>query len=167
MYFLVCVHTCTHTCVCYLLSCLFATPWTVAREAPLSMGFPRQEYWSGLPCLLQGIFPIQGSNLGLLHCRQILYYLSHHGSPCISLLANKLIVNFSKIIKVFLFFLSFSSSHFHSFLSLSLIFSPFPLVSFLNPSKNKGHLLYGICPEILTLQPIIRDKICAEMKRKV
>ena len=26
-----------------------ATPWTVAREAPLSMGFPRQEYWSGLP----------------------------------------------------------------------------------------------------------------------
>ena len=27
----------------------FATPWTVARQAPLSMGFPRQEYWSGLP----------------------------------------------------------------------------------------------------------------------
>ena len=34
-----------------LLSCvrLFATPWTVALQAPLSMGFPRQEYWSGLP----------------------------------------------------------------------------------------------------------------------
>ena len=28
---------------------LFATPWTVAYEAPLSMGFPRQEYWSGMP----------------------------------------------------------------------------------------------------------------------
>ena len=28
---------------------LFATPWTAARQAPLSMGFPRQEYWSGLP----------------------------------------------------------------------------------------------------------------------
>ena len=28
---------------------LFATPWTVAYQAPLSMGFPRQEYWSGLP----------------------------------------------------------------------------------------------------------------------
>ena len=28
---------------------LFATPWTVARQAPLSMGFPRQGYWSGLP----------------------------------------------------------------------------------------------------------------------
>ena len=32
----------------------FATPWTVARQAPPSMGFPRQEYWSGLP------FPFQG-----------------------------------------------------------------------------------------------------------
>ena len=34
-----------------LLSCvqLFATPWTVAHEAPLSMGFSRQEYWSGFP----------------------------------------------------------------------------------------------------------------------
>ena len=27
----------------------FVTPWTVAHQAPLSMGFPRQEYWSGLP----------------------------------------------------------------------------------------------------------------------
>ena len=31
--------------------------------------------------LLQGIFPTQGSNMGLLHCRQILYHLSHQGSP--------------------------------------------------------------------------------------
>ena len=43
---------CTCACVCvYALSCvrLFVTPWTVALQAPLSMGFPRQEYWSGLP----------------------------------------------------------------------------------------------------------------------
>ena len=38
-----------------VLSCfshvrLFGTPWTVACQAPLSMGFSRQEYWSGLPC---------------------------------------------------------------------------------------------------------------------
>ena len=34
------------------LSCVlfFAIPWTVAHQAPLSMGFSRQEYWSGLPC---------------------------------------------------------------------------------------------------------------------
>ena len=55
--------------------------WTVARQAPLSMEFSRQEYWSGLPVLLQQIFPTQGSNLDLLHFRQILYCLSHKGSP--------------------------------------------------------------------------------------
>ena len=36
----------------YVLSCwvhLFVTPWIVAHQAPLSMVFPRQEYWSGLP----------------------------------------------------------------------------------------------------------------------
>ena len=135
---------------------LFATPWILDHQAPLSMGFSRQEYWSGLPfaspeclpntgiepespalqvnfffffflllshpgshsfnheseseshsvvsnslwphglhspwnspgrntgvgslSLLQGIFPTQGSNPGLLHCRQIFYQLSHKGS---------------------------------------------------------------------------------------
>ena len=72
--------------ILYMLSCfshvwLFATPWTVAHQAPLSMGIYRQEYWSGLP------FPSPGDplhpelNLGLLHCRQILYWLSYEGSP--------------------------------------------------------------------------------------
>ena len=42
-----------------------ATPWMVARQAPLSMGLSKQEYWSGLPFLLQGIFPIQGSTINL------------------------------------------------------------------------------------------------------
>ena len=144
---------------------LFAIPWTVAHQAPLSMGFSRQEYWSGLSfpspgglpnpgmeprspalqadaltsespgmfsvhgilqakvlewasipfsksesrsvvsdslqphglyspwnspgqntgvgdlSLLQGIFPIQGLNPRLSHCRWILYQLSHRGSP--------------------------------------------------------------------------------------
>ena len=59
----------------------FVTPWTVACQAPLSMEFSRQEYWSGLPSLLHGIFPTQGLNLSLLHCRQIFYHLSYQGSP--------------------------------------------------------------------------------------
>ena len=46
---------------------LFVTPWTVALQAPLSMGFSRQEYWSGLPCPPPGVFPTQGSNPCLLH----------------------------------------------------------------------------------------------------
>ena len=43
-------------------------------------GFSRQEYWSGLPCPPPGIFPTQGLNPGLPHCRQMLYRLSHQGS---------------------------------------------------------------------------------------
>ena len=36
---------------------LFSTPWTGACQAPLSMGFPRQEHWSELPFPPPGIFP--------------------------------------------------------------------------------------------------------------
>ena len=144
-----------------MLSCfsrvwLFASLWTAALQALLSMAFSRREYWSGLPSpppgisliqgsnpclhwqagslplvppgkpsllsalsqlprererrsamsdslwphrlysprdspgqntgvgslsLLQGIFPTQGSNPSLLHCRRIVYQLSHQGSP--------------------------------------------------------------------------------------
>ena len=39
---------------------LFATVWTVARQAPLSMGFSRQEYWSGLPFASPGDLPDPG-----------------------------------------------------------------------------------------------------------
>ena len=41
------------------------------------MEFSRPEYWSGSLALLQGIFPTQGLNPGLPHCRQLLYQLSH------------------------------------------------------------------------------------------
>ena len=40
---------------------LFATLWTVANKAPLSMGFPRQEYWSGLPFPPPGDLPDPGT----------------------------------------------------------------------------------------------------------
>ena len=43
--------------------------------------FPGKNTGVGCHFLLQGIFPIQGSNLGLPHCRQILYQLSHQGNP--------------------------------------------------------------------------------------
>ena len=46
-----------------------------------SMGFSRQEYWSGLPLPSPGDLPDPGWNSGLLHCRQMLYHLSHQGSP--------------------------------------------------------------------------------------
>ena len=64
------------------LSCvrLFATPWTAASQPPLSMGFSRQEYWSGFPFPSPGIFPTQGLNPGLPCCRQTLYTLSRQWS---------------------------------------------------------------------------------------
>ena len=40
---------------------LFVTPWTVAHQAPLSMGFSRQGYWSGLPCPSPGDLPDPGT----------------------------------------------------------------------------------------------------------
>ena len=50
-------------CVCSsCFSCiqLFVTLWSVACQAPLSTGFSKQEYWSGLPCLLPGGLPDPG-----------------------------------------------------------------------------------------------------------
>ena len=62
------------------LSCvwLFVTPWTVAYQVPLwdSPGKITGGCWH---FLLQGMFPTLGLNPGLLHCKQILYYLNHQG----------------------------------------------------------------------------------------
>ena len=67
-----------------VLVCLtLATAWTVAYQAPLSMAFSRQEYYSGLPFPFQGIFLTQELNPGLLHLWQILYLLSYEGSPLV------------------------------------------------------------------------------------
>ena len=63
-----CIYACRHitfpchACMLCMLShfrCvqLFATPWTTTRQAPLSMEFCRQEYWSGSPCPLPGDLP--------------------------------------------------------------------------------------------------------------
>ena len=60
--------SCGLSSFCHVRFC--ATPWTVARQAPLSMGFSRQEYWSGLPCPPPGDLPNPGINpclLRLLH----------------------------------------------------------------------------------------------------
>ena len=69
--------------VVWLLSCvrLFVTVWTVALPAPHPWDFPGKNAAVGCRFLLQGIFPTQGSNPCLLHCRWILYHLSHQESP--------------------------------------------------------------------------------------
>ena len=61
-----CVYVCVCVCVCALVLSsfsrvqLFATLWTVAHQAPLSMGFSRKEYWSELPFPPPGDLPDPG-----------------------------------------------------------------------------------------------------------
>ena len=74
---------------------LFAAPWTVAHQAPLSMEISRKEYWSGLPFPSPRGLPNTGiehaSPASLLHCRQILYPWTTGGEPLlyIDFLINK------------------------------------------------------------------------------
>ena len=86
IYLYVHIQTCTHTgCVVLrLVARLYLTlcdPMSVAHQAPLSMGLSSQEYWSGLPCPPPGHLPNPEIDPGFLHCRWILYRLSHQGSP--------------------------------------------------------------------------------------
>ena len=68
-------------CSVQSLSCvqLLAIPWTVAHQAPLSLRFPRQEYWSGLPFPSPGDLPNPGL-LCLLHWQADSLSLCHLGS---------------------------------------------------------------------------------------
>ena len=75
----------TWCCLVTKSSGSLATLWTVACQDPLPMGFPRQEYYSRLPFVSPGIFPIQGSNPCLLHCGANSLPLSHQGNPWIVL----------------------------------------------------------------------------------
>ena len=60
---------------------LFAIPWTVAFEAPLSMGFSKQEYWSGLPCPPPGFRPTDRIHVSCISYmdRHVLYHWLHLG----------------------------------------------------------------------------------------
>ena len=64
LYLCVCVCVCVYARVCSfshsVVSNSFATPWTIAHQAPLSIGFSRQEYWSGLPFPTPGYLPDPG-----------------------------------------------------------------------------------------------------------
>ena len=52
----------------------FATLWTVARQAPLFLGFSKQEYWNGLPCPPPGDLPDPGISYVSSFGRWVLYY---------------------------------------------------------------------------------------------
>ena len=73
---------CVCVCACLILLShggLFVTPWTLAHQVLCPWDSPGKNTGVGCHSPLQGIFPTQGSNLGLLHCRWVLYCLSHQG----------------------------------------------------------------------------------------
>ena len=83
-----CCTICESWCVpaCWVASVvqLSATPWTVAHQTPLSMGFSRQEYWSGLPCPPPGALPsprMKPMSPGSSALQADSVPLSHQGSP--------------------------------------------------------------------------------------
>ena len=63
---------------------LFTTPWAVACQAPLSMGFPRQEYWSGWLFPSPGGLPNQGIEPTSPILRGRLFTTEPPGNPCLS-----------------------------------------------------------------------------------
>ena len=75
------------------MSNFFATPWTVAHQAPLSMGFPSKNTGVGCHFLLQGIVPAHGSNSHLLLWQADSLPLSHQGNPVAFLFYHYMILD--------------------------------------------------------------------------
>ena len=73
---------------------LFATPWTVAHQAPLSMGFSRQEHWSGFPCPPPGDLPSPGIERTSPAWQMDSLPLEPPEKLCIGLVQNKMYLNF-------------------------------------------------------------------------
>ena len=82
---------------------LFATPVDCNLPGFSIHGILQQGYWSRLPFPSPGIFPTQGLNPGLPHCRQTLYHLSHQGSPYIN-----------KLFCIYLIYAHVPLAYFHS-----------------------------------------------------
>ena len=78
--------SCAVFCLVIQSSPTLVSLWTVACQALCPWDSPGKYTRMDRHALLQGIFPTQGSNPGLPHCRRTLYFLSHQGSPtyCLS-----------------------------------------------------------------------------------
>ena len=92
-----------HACIpsCSVVPDCFATPWTIAHQAPLSMGFPRQEYWSELPFPPPGDLPhpgIKPASLCLLYWQVGFYYCAAWKAPIFAV-RRKQILQWSQIDK--------------------------------------------------------------------
>ena len=74
----------TMSCGLVAKLCHFVTPWTAAHQSHLSMGFPRQECWSGLPFPSPGDLPDPGLEPASSGLAGRFFLLSHQGSPLVT-----------------------------------------------------------------------------------
>ena len=99
-------------CCCFSCSVVFdsVTPRTIAHQAPLSMGFPRQEQWSGLPFLFPGDLPGSRLDLCLLNWQAGSLSLNYQES-CRKTVENPKCVRmtFTQVVYTFIYVLSLSS----------------------------------------------------------
>ena len=107
-------------------------PMAVAGQDPLSMGFPRQEYWNGSSVPSPGDLDNPGIKPGLPQCRQILYHLSHPGSSLTVHLFYWAIIQFT---------FSYNLKHIHLCLNLNFCFLLFASVFKINYKNILFHPL--------------------------
>ena len=135
-------------------SCLTpATPWTVIRQAPSSMGFSRQESWSGCYFFLQEIFLTQELNPSLLHCRQVLYRLRYEESPNLVLTMHKTLFSGCTFHKPFYYFL------YQLLCSPILKQPPVNQTYFLFPHKMQFHSSYLLCWKLHILLSLSNEEL--------
>ena len=143
-----------------VMSDSFAALWTVNHQAPLSVGFHRQEYWSGLPFPPPGFFPTQESNpcpLCFLHWQMRSLPLSHLGNP-----RNGLPFTVYYFLSNFCFVVRISFPGFHPFASFQLgetvcIFKLNFKHDLICETSSKSSRQYGKCAINLFLNYSIRD----------
>ena len=121
------------------------TPWTVARQAPLSMGFPMKEYWSELPFLSLGGLPDPGIKPALPAWQVDSLPLSHQGSP----------ISPGQPLIYFLTLWICLSGHFIQM--ESCICSPLWLAYFTEHSSVKAHpcMYYYIAKHFIVCRPLL------------
>ena len=111
----------------------FVTPWLRLHQAPLSMRFPRQEYWSGLPCLLHWL----EDSLPLSHLGSSLSIIQPH-----TIITHK-IINNNSIIKE-----QDSSTHYTSDIkSVGFPYQVFLILTTQEFGEGNGTLLQYFCLE--------------------
>ena len=90
---------------------LFLTLWTVAHQAPLSVGFFRQKYWSRLLCPPPGNLPNPGIKSKSPALQVDFYHLNPQGSPGRQICYNKLIENKESYLRYTFFWNSYSATY--------------------------------------------------------